>query len=333
MKTEILDNMAVVSLGVSLWSGQKKLRPEDLRLGAGGALPPADVASLGHKKIIGNDDLNWGKTFKAQLARACLARGTRFLNGYAVPTAILPELTQELDRIVAEARAKKRKFIADYDNLVEAHIAKHSDWKEALRKAITPVGVVDSQIQFSYSVFKLQPAENSGDLQSEVEELGNSALREVAREMQELYRISIVGKEDGFSRKTLGSLWRMRDKLDGLSFLDGAFGPMVKAIDSLLARVGTKGDIPRDVYLECVATILILSDPEEVKNHGKGLLTVAGKARAMEGSDPATEESDAFGDFFTEDSPGMEMASEAFDFANPVPVISPDQAVMAEFNF
>ena len=45
-----LNDVVVVSLDVRIWSGRKKLRPEDLT--ASGRLPPKDLVSLGSKKIF-----------------------------------------------------------------------------------------------------------------------------------------------------------------------------------------------------------------------------------------------------------------------------------------
>jgi hypothetical protein len=41
----ILDRLVAVNLAVRIWSGRKKLPPEDLSLG--GAIPPEDLVSLG----------------------------------------------------------------------------------------------------------------------------------------------------------------------------------------------------------------------------------------------------------------------------------------------
>ena len=45
-----LNDVIVVSLDVRIWSGRKKLRPEDLT--TSGRLPPKDLVSLGSKKIF-----------------------------------------------------------------------------------------------------------------------------------------------------------------------------------------------------------------------------------------------------------------------------------------
>lgn len=54
MSTTLRD-VIVVSLNVRIWSGRKKLRPEDLT--ATGRLPPKELVSLGSKRLCHPDTL------------------------------------------------------------------------------------------------------------------------------------------------------------------------------------------------------------------------------------------------------------------------------------
>ena len=53
---EILSKLVVVSLSISLWTGRKKLSPEDLGLDFS-KLPPEKLATLGSKKICDPEKL------------------------------------------------------------------------------------------------------------------------------------------------------------------------------------------------------------------------------------------------------------------------------------
>jgi hypothetical protein len=64
----------------------------------------------------------------------------------------------------------------------------------------------------------------------------------------------------------------MRDKLDGLGFLDYRVAPVVSTIDDLLARIPTKGAIEGSILQEILATAMLLSDPDKTRRHGEGLL-------------------------------------------------------------
>lgn len=52
-ETQILSKLLLVDLNVSIWSGRKKLRAEDL--GVDLNLPPSELASLGSKRITDPD--------------------------------------------------------------------------------------------------------------------------------------------------------------------------------------------------------------------------------------------------------------------------------------
>ncbi|MBF4308159.1 MULTISPECIES: DUF3150 domain-containing protein, partial [Vibrio] len=45
MSIQTLDKLLICHIDCSIWSGRKKLRPEDFRLANGSQLPPKDVAS------------------------------------------------------------------------------------------------------------------------------------------------------------------------------------------------------------------------------------------------------------------------------------------------
>ena len=92
----ILDNIAILVLSVSLWTGRKQLRQEDLKLADGSELPPQKLASLGSKRVMDPAALAPFATFKRRAERTVLAVGTRFLGGYAVPVEKLDELMTQL---------------------------------------------------------------------------------------------------------------------------------------------------------------------------------------------------------------------------------------------
>ena len=85
----ILENISILILSVSLWSGRKKLRPEDLRLADGSELPPDKLATLGSKRVMNPAALTPFASYKSRAERAVLSVGTRFLGGYAVPVGKL----------------------------------------------------------------------------------------------------------------------------------------------------------------------------------------------------------------------------------------------------
>ena len=84
---EILSKLVVVSLSISLWTGRKKLSPEDLGLDFS-KLPPEKLATLGSKKICDPEKLAVFSALKRRAERQCEAVGVRFLGGYAITMSI-----------------------------------------------------------------------------------------------------------------------------------------------------------------------------------------------------------------------------------------------------
>jgi hypothetical protein len=72
----------------------------------------------------------------------------------------------------------------------------------------------------------------------------------------------------------------MRDKLDGLGFLDYRVAPVVSTIDDLLMRIPTKGAIEGSILQEILATAMLLADSDKTRRHGEGLLV--GQGRVVE---------------------------------------------------
>lgn len=294
-KLETLDRVDLVSIDCSIWTGRKRLRSDDIELGAGGKLPPEQVASLGSKKIIDPEDLAVFHRLKKRAERACEAVGVRFLGGFAVPR----EKTESVSTVLTETAqsfAKEREtFLKRYDDAVEAWLKQHPDFAQKLRKEITPREYVGSRIGFEYSVFRVAgTAATSGNLGDQVNRLGSQLLHEVSMEARELYEQSFAGaagSQRKATRRSLGAIMRMREKLAGLGFLDSAVEPMVKAIDKLFAAVPKTGPLEDELYDQALALVLILSDPDKVRRHATAGLSVADipRSESDEEIDPEVE--------------------------------------------
>ena len=97
--TIILDQVVLVKVEANIYGARKKLKKEDLVLANGSKLPPEDLASLGSKRLLDPDQLTVFNRLKKEADRICLRIGTRFLGGYAIPTAAAPDIIAELERI------------------------------------------------------------------------------------------------------------------------------------------------------------------------------------------------------------------------------------------
>jgi hypothetical protein len=92
------------------------------------------------------------------------------------------------------------------------------------------------------------------------------------------------------TRKALNPFKRIRDKLDGLAFLDHRAHPVVETLDDLLSRAPKTGALDGRYLNEMIATALLLSDPDKIKRHGEGLLDVEDLVPPPTGEGTALEE-------------------------------------------
>ena len=67
-----LSNISILNLDFDIWSGKVKLKASDIRLGAGGEIPPEKLAQLGQKKVINSDKLRPFLRLKTSARRLCL---------------------------------------------------------------------------------------------------------------------------------------------------------------------------------------------------------------------------------------------------------------------
>lgn len=304
-----LERVEIIALDTPIWSGETRLRAEDIQLGPGGKLPPEKVANLGSKKIIDPEDLKVFRMLRKRAERACEAAGIRFLSGYAIPRERTEAVAAELEAIAQRFEQAKSDLLATYETRVEQWIGQNKDFEEALRRAIIPATEVRNRLGFEYCIYRVQSTSEKGHLADHAGRMGGRLLNEVATAARELLDNSLTADPEeldqlGATHKVLLPLRRMRDKLNGLSFLDSAIDPMVKAIDEVLAQVPKKGRIKGQAYFNILATVLILSDPDKVKRLAAGLLSVRDLANAR-GADGAPEGDHAEVSDVDTDRPGV----------------------------
>ena len=267
--TFILDRLLVVKLDATIWGGRKKLHKEDLILGDGSVLPPEDLASLGSKKIADPTELAVFNRLKKEAERVCLKVGTRFLGGFAVPEDFIGPIQTELERIAMGFGLARDKFLSGYDDAVKGWVAKHPEFAEAITRAVDPVETVAANLLFDYVVFRVsqpQPPEDgvspelTASLDRRVGSLSDTLFREVAQDAAYWIENSLIGRQS-VTRKALSPLKKMRDKLDGLAFLDHRVNRVVQTLDEILSRVPKTGPLEGAYLQEVFALALLLSYP------------------------------------------------------------------------
>lgn len=273
-----LKNVVVLQLDVHTWTGRKKLSKADLKNVTDEQIPPDTLASLGSKRIYNPDELLWQERLKTRAERACLAVGTRFLGGYAVPVAKLDELVNELTSIRDEWNVAKEEFLDNYTAGIDAWVDANPEWAHIIRKAVTPINSVRNRIHFSFITYKVDFA-GGADLASDINSglaqqassLGERLFIEIAQKATQTWEASFRGRQ-AITRRALRPIQAMRDKLDGLSFVDPRVYPVVERIDQVLADLPKTGAIEGSALSSVEGVLLMLTDPERMKRHGEAVL-------------------------------------------------------------
>ena len=267
----LLEQLQVVKLNIRLWTSSKKLRKEDLKLGTGATLPPETLASLGTKKTINPEQLKKFAAYKKEAERIVLATGTRFIGGFANPSAEIPRIVKELNDLSQLFEMEKERFLTEYANETQKWVDQHPEFSDAIRRAIEPVGSVRNKLNFDYMIFIVsKPDEQfSGPLERHTLSLGDQLYREISVDAQELFDRSFSGK-DSVTGRSLGAFQRMRKKLDNLGFLDHRSLLVVQEIDRVLKGLPKAGPYKGSDFDNLRKLALLLSDTDCIKQFGSG---------------------------------------------------------------
>lgn len=267
-KTAVLDQIILVSLDCRIWSGRKMLKKEDLMVQ--GALPPADLVSLGSKKIIDPKKIAVFNSVKRQMERACLEYGTRFLGGYAVPLESFDTLSKLLEEQVERGLEKKGELLAVYDDLIESWVKKHPSYEAIIRRAVVPPAVVSDRLRFSWNAFRVNPITDSETAEERMVEqaagLGQRLLDEVAKEASVLHKRSFVGKAE-CTQKAINPIERLRKKMGSLAFVDTRIRPLCQEIDTVFNDLPKTGKLKGIEFHALRGLVELLSSEEKIREY------------------------------------------------------------------
>ena len=244
----VLDQVVLLVLNVSIWHGRKKLRKEDLA--ANGIdvthLPPSTLATLGSKRTISPKAISWATAVKREAERLSLSVGTRFATGglYMVPQTKINDLCKELKRMKDEFDQQVDDLTMKYDAETQGWIDENPEWASIIQSAIEPVSNIRRQMKFQFSVIKMseeESVENNG-LAEELTGLYPQLCHEIRVAAKQSYEDSFVGRLE-VNRKALRPINSIKQKLMGLSFLDPSINDIIQVIDDSLSRVPKTGAI------------------------------------------------------------------------------------------
>ena len=310
----VLDKLLALNLDITVWTAKTKLTAEDF---GGVQLPPEDIASLGNKKICDPDKL---KVFTRLRARAftMLDRcGVRFLSGWAIPEDKADEIIKALCDIRNEFMTAKTEFLAVYDEAVRDWIEAHPNWASLISSSTVSREYVESKLTFAWQLYRVAPAETIDEqaaqdfgLNSEIENLGNTLFREIAKDASDIWKNVFEGKTS-VSQKALSPLRTMQTKLNGLSFVEPHVIPVHTLIETALSKMPRKGAITGTPLLMLQGLVSLLKDSSALVAQTEAMMNAASQDAEIE---------ELF-DGFTQPAPNLILAigaGEATETPNPV---------------
>lgn len=225
-----LDNVVATSLNFSVWTGRKMLEENDLSLN--GETPPKEVINLGSKHTTDPKALKVFNTLKRRAERACLRVGIPFLGGYAIPADKADNLAKDLAGITAEYEAEKQAYLVKHESTQDEWIAQFPKYETILRKALTPVEVVEQRIKASFSMYRISSTSAvtsvETGLNNEVADLTDTLdadIMKTANRLAESLANAICPNQTN-----VNGLKQLREKVEGLAFLNSKYRKLVQVI-------------------------------------------------------------------------------------------------------
>lgn len=216
---EFIHGITLVHLKIRCWSGEKKASREcDINLGRGGSLPPKDLLNLGRKKIFPPRALDPLIRQRKSAERACLALGTRFMGGYAVPDGAIDGLVTALNRLDVDFQSAKSTFMSNFESNKTNWLQENQEFAHVIRGQVPERKAVENAFEFSFKLFKMEPLEG---FEPESDDIANQVLHEVGMTCKEMSN-RMLDRKTAIGGKTLKKqLEPLIQKLDTLSFGNG----------------------------------------------------------------------------------------------------------------
>lgn len=293
MTATVLDQMAIVHVDFDIWTGKARLTAKDLRLGTDGEIPPASLATLGSKNICDPALLREFGAIKQRMVRYMLSVGMRFMNGYAVPISRLDEVSKQLIALRNEFYRARDAFLNSYDKAVSDWCASNPEWANIIRDGVMSRDRVSDRLGMSWEVFQISNGEvqasGTDGVENKARKLGGDLLQEVIQTAAETYSTHLSKPTLRASVRVRKPLMEMRDKVDGLSFLDSRFKSLVQLMGEALRFFpeGSKEPVEGEGYFRISAVIQILADEKKVEDFVKGDTSVDSLAKSLQQNAPS----------------------------------------------
>ena len=156
----VLQNVVIISLYFHIWSGRRKLRPEDLMSEPHG-LPPEPLVSLGSKRVFDPEALKPFYELKRQAESICLEKGARFLKGFAEPKDHVQNVMLRLNALKKTFDATTAGFIAHYDLVSQRWKDEYPQFAHIIEKEMLSKEQVARRLYFDYKPFTVNAVDDA----------------------------------------------------------------------------------------------------------------------------------------------------------------------------
>ena len=287
----VLDKTVCVLLSCTLWTGRRRLQPEDLGELVR-ELPPEELASMGSLKLCDPAELRELARIKRRAERACESLAVKFLGGYATDEANLDRIVNTLTSLKAEFDAAALRMVNGLQSMVDQWVQDHPEWAEAIRRCPPDVNRIAAQLSFEYQVFRIsrpgdEDAPANDGLQRAVSGLSSQLYHEIATHARRTLQRSFEGKT-AVGQRAVQAIRVMAEKLDALSYLDGGIQPVLEKMTAVRDALPRSGEIAGRHLVDVVALLNFLGNEEQLAQFGS-LKAAANGADQTEAAEETAE--------------------------------------------
>ena len=151
-QSSLFDDGVLIDLDIRHWSGQKKLRAEDLKIDIRDV---PDIFSLGRKYLISKEAINLFACKDARARRLVESLSFAFPVGSTrfVPNNVLMDLMNRLDRAKEEYYQEAEAFINNYNVMRNEMRMKYRPYWNSLEPYYPSAMDLRSKFMFDYNIF------------------------------------------------------------------------------------------------------------------------------------------------------------------------------------
>lgn len=288
----VLEKTACVLLNISLWTGRRRLRVQDLGEAAQ-KLPPDDLASLGSLKLCNPKRLGEIASIKRAAERECKRKCAAFLGGYATDIDNLSGLVTKLQALQTRFNKEATDFANDLQAEIDRWTALHPQWKAIIEDKVPDAANVRGRFEFKFQAFRVgaASADTSDPVNAGLEDAANGLsgqlFAEIEAEAREAWKSSYEGK-DCVGQKALRPLKAILSKLEALRYLDARCQPIIDQFTKVLGSLPKHGPIG-DPHLSAVIGLFrVVESGKTLRARGAALLKNSDKSDLFADADEAS---------------------------------------------